>query len=59
MTRKLQDLVDEWEEERQSFKRVEKRFLRAVGVFSELNRLIYAECVKEGIDIKTLNLNKE
>lgn len=58
MTRKLKDLVEEWMDEKHHFERISVRFLASVEIFSKLNAEIYKRCQKEGIDIKTLNLNE-
>lgn len=57
MTRKLKVLVEDWHDEITHFRVVEKRFLNCVSNMSELNTQIYNECVKQGIDIKTLQLS--
>ena len=55
---KLELLVKEWEEERETFDRVNLRFQTCVKVFVKLNKEIYLECQKQGIDIQSLNLNE-
>lgn len=59
MTTKLQTLVDAWDDETVLFNLVSKRYLASVSSLSELNKLIYNECLAQGIDIKDLKLNNK
>lgn len=56
MTAYLQALVNDWNDEKAHYDVITSRWLNSVKSLTSLNKLIYDQCVKEGIDIKSLNL---
>ena len=56
MTAYLQALVNDQNDEKAYFEVIASRYLNSTGNLTKLNKLIYDQCVKEGIDIKSLNL---
>ncbi len=59
ISRKLQDLTDAWFDEKAHFERINNRYQASVKNLSSLNSQIWNQCQKEGVDISTLNLNKD
>lgn len=58
MTDKLKKLVDEFNNERELYAIVQKRFLDCVQNLANINDLIYDQCKLEGINMKELNLSE-
>jgi len=56
MTSKLEGLVAAWKDEHENYKLIEFRREASINTFIQLNRMIYQQCMKEGIDISSLEL---
>lgn len=52
----LKLLIEDWDFEYKHFKRIEKRFFQSISTITELNKEIYTQCLKEGIEMSSLNL---